>query len=67
MSRHPSSFLPTTEDFWEEIRRRCDEAEAHPERLLSPEEFFRDLREMIEQEKAKRRAEKNQEVTKPHE
>jgi hypothetical protein len=31
----------------DEILRRCDEAEAHPERLLGHEEFFRLLNEDI--------------------
>ncbi|KAI94740.1 hypothetical protein T281_09340 [Rhodomicrobium udaipurense JA643] len=38
--------------WWEEIARRCDEAEAHPERLLSLEAFVRGLEEQIEQDEA---------------
>jgi hypothetical protein len=60
MSRRAPSFSPA---FWEEVRRRCDEAEAHPERLLTPEEFFRGVQEMIDHEKAKRLIERNRKDT----
>lgn len=33
--------------WWVETRRRCDEAEKHPERLLDVEKFFRKVREEI--------------------
>lgn len=40
--------------WWDEIARRCDEAEAHPERLEDPDTFFRKLREEIDELKASR-------------
>lgn len=42
--------------WWAEMARRCDEAEAHPERLLDPEEFMRGLQARIDGYKASRRA-----------
>lgn len=36
------------EDWWAETLRRCDEAEAHPERLLDADTFFRNVRKEIE-------------------
>lgn len=42
--------------WWDELARRCDEAEAHPERLLNPEEFMRGLQSRIDAYKASRRA-----------
>ena len=42
--------------WWAEIGRRCDEAEAHPERLLDPDEFMRGLQTKIDAYKASRRA-----------
>ena len=38
--------------WWEEMLRRCDEAEAHPERLLDPEEFHRSVQARIDGYKA---------------
>lgn len=38
--------------WWAEIARRCDEAEAHPEKLEDPETFFRKLKEEIDELKA---------------
>ena len=36
------------EAWWKEIIRRCDEAERHPEKLLDPDTFFRNVQERIE-------------------
>jgi len=33
--------------WWEETLRRCDEAEKHPDKLLDPDAFFRNLRTEI--------------------
>lgn len=33
--------------WWEETLRRCDEAEKHPDKLLDPDTFFRNLRTEI--------------------
>ncbi len=38
--------------WWDEIARRCDAAEANPERLEDPETFFRKLKAEIEELKA---------------
>ena len=42
--------------WWAEIARRCDEAEAHPERLLDLKDFIQGLEEQIEQDEAGLRA-----------
>lgn len=39
--------------WWDEVVRRCDEAEAHPERLLDFETFRQGLEQRIDAYKAK--------------
>ncbi|MBI1384739.1 MAG: hypothetical protein GC150_07510 [Rhizobiales bacterium] len=36
------------EVWWAEMFRRCEEAEKHPERLLDPDAFFRDVRDTVQ-------------------
>lgn len=43
------------EAWWAEALRRCDEAEKHPEKLLDPDTFFRELREESSALKASRK------------
>lgn len=39
--------------WWDEIKRRCDEAEQHPEKLLDADTFFREVRSSIQKIKTK--------------
>lgn len=42
--------------WWEETLRRCEEAEKHPERMLDPDTFFRELRAEIYELRQSRKA-----------
>ena len=41
------SLLPDDPEFYDELARRSDEAHAHPERLLSGDQVFENLREHL--------------------
>lgn len=39
--------------WWDEIKRRCDDAERNPEKLLDADTFFREVRAKIQKIKTK--------------
>lgn len=43
-------------EWWEETLRRCEEAEKHPEKMLDPDTFFRELRAEIDELRQSRKA-----------
>lgn len=43
----PPGLEHGSDEFWAEIQRRADDARAHPERLLSPEQVKQNVRDLL--------------------